>query len=87
MKRALKYKKCSGAPKPNMFQNRPWIFQQNSASAHKAKAMQQWLKNHAPEFINNDHWPSASPSLNPVNYKLSVLEGMMCTRHHHNLET
>ena len=44
-----------------MFQNRPWIFQQNFALAHKAITMQQWLQNQVPEFINSDHWPSASP--------------------------
>ena len=41
-----------------MFQNRPWIFQQDSASAHKAKTIQQWLENHVPKFISSDHWPS-----------------------------
>ena len=29
-----------------MFPNRPWIFQQDSALACKAKTMQQWLENH-----------------------------------------
>jgi hypothetical protein len=32
--------------------------------------------------------PSACPDLNPLDYKLwSVLEGMVCTRRHHNLES
>lgn len=71
-----------------MFQNRPWIFQQDSAPAHKAKTTQQWLKNHVPEFISSDDWPSASPDLNPLDYKLwSVLEGMVCTRRNHNLNS
>ena len=65
-----------------MFQNRPWKFQQDSAPAHKAKTMQQWLENHVPKFISSEHWPSA------LDYKLrSVLEGMVCTRRHHNLES
>ena len=52
------------------------------------KTAQQWLENHVPEFISNGHWLSASPDLNPLDYKLwSILEGMICTRHHHNLES
>ena len=45
----------------SMFQNRSWIFQQDSAPAHKVKTMQQWLENHVPEFISSDHLPSAKP--------------------------
>ena len=62
--------KFSGAPKPNMFYNRPWVFQQVSAPERKSKAMQQWLENHVTEFISSDHWLSASLDLNPVDYKL-----------------
>ena len=47
-----------------MFQNRPWIFQQDSAPVHKAETMQQWLENHVPEFISSEHWPLASPDHN-----------------------
>jgi hypothetical protein len=72
----------------NVFRNRPWIFQQDSAPAHEAKTMQQWLENHVPEFISSEHWPSASPDLNALDCKLwSVLEGMVCTRRLHNLES
>ena len=57
------------------------LYGQDSAPAHKAKTKQQWLENHY--FISSDH----CPDLNPLNYKLwSVLEGMVCTRCHHNLE-
>ena len=69
-----------------MFQNRPWIFQQDSAPAHKAKTTQQWLKNHVYKFISSDYWLSASPNLNLLNYKLwPVL--VVCTRRHHNQES
>ena len=57
-------------PNQTMFQNRPWIYQQDSAPAHKAKIMQQWLENNIPEFISNEHWQSASPDLNPLDYNL-----------------
>ena len=40
------------------------------------------------EFNSSDHWPSASPDLNPFDYKLwPVLETMVCTRFQHNLES
>jgi hypothetical protein len=69
-----------------VFQNRPWIFQKDSAPVHKVKTVQQWLKNHVPEFISSEHWPSASPDLNPLDKKLWS-EGMVCTRLHHNVES
>ena len=53
-----------------MFQNRPWIFQQDSAPVHKVKTTQQWLENHVPEIISSDHWLSSSSDLNSFDYKL-----------------
>ncbi|KAK2701370.1 hypothetical protein QYM36_019973 [Artemia franciscana] len=74
--------------KKTIFPNRSWIFQQDSAPVYKAKTAQEWLKNHVPEFISSDHWPSASPDLNPLDYRLwSVLQGLVCTRRHHNLDS
>ena len=52
-----------------MFQNRQWIFEQDSAPAHKKKSTQQGLEPHVPEFISNEHWSSASPDLNALDYK------------------
>ena len=50
--------------------------------------MQLWLENYGSGFISSDHWPSASPDVNPLDYKLrSVLQGMASTRRHHNLES
>ena len=48
--------------------------------------MPQWLGNHVSELVSSDHRPSASPDLNPLDYKLwSVLEGMVYKRCYHNL--
>jgi hypothetical protein len=43
-----------------MFNSRHWIFQQDSAPAHKAKSTQRWLENHTPEFIRAEDWPSGA---------------------------
>lgn len=72
----------------SIFTNKPWTFQQDSAPAHKAKTTQLWLKNNVPDFITTDDWPAGSPDLNPLDYKLwSVLEGMVCSTRHPNIES
>ena len=71
-----------------MFQNRPWISQQDSARVYKAKTTQQWLENRLPEYTSSDPWPSAKPHFNPVDFKLwLVSESMVCTRRLYNLES
>lgn len=72
-----------------LFQNASdWSFQQDSAPAHKARSTQRWLEINVPDFIKADDWPSASPDLNPLDYKLwSVLEDMACSKRHANIES
>nr|CAD2168833.1 unnamed protein product [Meloidogyne enterolobii] len=50
------------------FGRRVWIFQQDSAPAHKAKEVQDWCKANFPGFISAQEWPPYSPDLNPINY-------------------
>ena len=65
------------------FQYRPWIFQQDSAPAHKGKKCNSGLKIMCPNLL-----VMTSPDLNPLDLKLwSVLEGMVCTRYPHNLKS
>ena len=72
----------------SMFNNEPWTFQQDSAPAHKARMTQQWLQTNVPDFISTAEWPSGSPDLNPLDFKLwSVLEGMVCKRRHPSLDS
>ena len=68
------------------FHNRSWVFQQDSAPAHKAKTTQNsGLKIMYPNLLVVIRM-SVSPDLNLLDYKLwSVLEGMVCTRQRHNL--
>ena len=47
-----------------------FVFQQNSAPAHRARATVEYLRQAKPEFISPDLWPPNSPDLNPVDYKI-----------------
>ena len=41
-----------------------------------------------PAFISAEDWPSGSPDLNPVDYKLwAVLEDLACQKRHNNLDS
>ena len=47
---------------------RPWVWQQDSASAHKSKDTQTWLQKECYDFIPSSYWPPSSPNLNPLDY-------------------
>ena len=47
---------------------RPWVWQQDSALAHKSKETQAWLQNECYDFILFSHWPPSSPDLNSLDY-------------------
>lgn len=47
-----------------------FIFQQDSAPAHRANATIELLKKDTPDFIPPDLWPPNSPDLNPVDYSI-----------------
>lgn len=65
-----------------------WIFQQNTAPAHKAKKVQKWCRSHFPGFISKEEWPPYSPDLNPMDYSVwSILEARACAKPHKNLES
>ncbi|CAG4985507.1 unnamed protein product [Parnassius apollo] len=65
-----------------------WVFQQDSASAHRAKSTQDWLAAREIDFIRHEDWPSSSPDLNPLDYKIwQHLEEKACSKPHPNLES
>ena len=47
---------------------RPWVWQQDSAPAHKSKETQAWLQKECYDFVPFSHWPPSSPDLNPLDY-------------------
>jgi len=70
-----------------MFDGEHWIFQQDSAPAHKARVIQNWLDQKVPEYISVADWPASSPDLNPLDYSLwTELENRACSKRHTSLE-
>jgi len=47
-----------------------FVFQQDSAPAHRARDTIHLLQRETPDFIGPDLWPPNSPDLNPVDYKI-----------------
>nr|AEO90418.1 putative MhmaT1 transposase [Misgolas hubbardi] len=71
-----------------LFQHQQWSFQQDSAPAHKARSTQEWLRSNVPDFITPSDWPSSSPDLNPLDYKLwAILESKVCRKRHPNIDS
>lgn len=71
-----------------LFAGHHFVFQQDSAPAHKAKTTQAWFERQNIDFIRHEDWPSSSPDLNPLDYKIwQVLERKVCDKPHKNLES
>ena len=47
-----------------------FVFQHDSAPAHRARETVQLLQQQTLEFISPDLWPPNSPDLNPVDYRI-----------------
>ena len=47
---------------------RPWMWQQDSAPAHKSKETQAWLQKECYDFVPFSHLPPSSLDLNPLDY-------------------
>jgi len=46
-----------------VFSGQEWVFQQDSAPAHKAKRTQEWLQRNVLAFFSAENWPSGSKDL------------------------
>ena len=56
---------------------RPWVWQQDSAPAHKSIETQAWLQKKYYDFVPFSHWPTSSLDLNPLDYFIcSYVEGI-----------
>jgi len=52
-----------------------YVFQQDSAPAHRARETVEFLTRNTPSFIDPKMWPPNSPDLNPVDYSIwSIME-------------
>jgi inhibitor of nuclear factor kappa-B kinase subunit alpha len=70
------------------FRGRPWVFQQDSAPAHKARTTQAWLRENVPAFISASQWPPYSPDLNPLDFSIwSILESKVSATSHSTLDS
>ena len=63
---------------------RPYVFQQDSAPAHKAKVTQEWLEENVPYHWSPDVWPPSSPDLNPLDYYVWGVVERETNKHPHN---
>ena len=70
------------------FKDHHWVFQQDSAPAHRAKEMQAWIRCQFPALITAAEWPPYSPDLNPMDYSVwSILEQKVCSTKHSSVES
>ena len=67
---------------------RPYVFQQDSAPAHKAQVTQNWLAGNVPCHWSPDIWPLSSPDLNPLDYHAwGVVERETNGRPHNTIQS
>jgi len=79
---------CLKAGAQRIFGQGQWIFQQDSAPAHKAKITQEWCRANTPDFIQSSEWPPSSPDLNPLDYAIwSILEAKVNAIQHTSLDS
>ena len=66
---------------------KPYVFQQDSAPAHKARTTQAWLFTNVPYHWTPDLWPPSSPDCNPLDYFVwGVLEREVNSRPYNTKE-
>ena len=64
-----------------------YVFQQDSAPAHRAYETVEMLRHEMPAFISPALWPPNSPDLNPVDYKIwSVLQDCIYKTRIHDVD-
>lgn len=67
---------------------RPYVFQQDSAPAHKAVVTQDWMAANLHDHITPNMWPPNSPDLNPLDYYMwGVVERETNQRSHNTTDS
>ena len=56
-----------------LYPDNDFIFLQDSAPSHRAKATQNFLRDNTPDFISSQEWTPHSPYLNPLAYSVWVI--------------
>lgn len=64
-------------------QGRPYVFQQDSATAHTAHTTQEWLAENCHDHVTPNMWPPSSPDLNPLDYYVWGVIERQTNRHPH----
>ena len=60
--------KRHGNNNENHPEDRPWVWQQDSAPCHVSHRAMAWIEEHAYDCVTKDMWPPSSPDLNPMDY-------------------
>jgi len=53
-----------------LYPDNDFVFMQDSAPSHHAKATQNFLRDSTPDIISSQEWTSHSPDLNPLDYSV-----------------
>ena len=53
-----------------LYPDNNFVFMQDSAPSHRAKATQNFLRDNTPDFSSSQKWTSHSPDLNPRDYSV-----------------
>ena len=57
-----------------------FLFMQDGASTHTAKATQKWLTENFPKFWKKGEWPGNSPDLNPIENLWAILSSRIAEK-------
>ena len=69
------------------FGNTGVTFQQDGATSHTAKLVQDFCKKNFKNFWSKDLWPPSSPDLIPMDFGIwSILEQNACVKFHKNVD-
>ena len=71
-----------------LYEGSPWVFQQDSAPAHKSQHVQNWCRQNLPDFIPSTLWPSFSLDLNTLDYCIwGILQARVNAARHISIES